>query len=273
MTALRFYLNDDGDHEYYDTIHYRSIVPVVLRCSTTNLIPFCTHYESTGESISDVIVEYFDGGELTLDDTSMFEVLTDDTWDWIVYYGGEVESGGSDIDPGLVRLRIELSDSNILYSDYFEVCELTTEYLSSRIIYSDYFNLWFACRYDLTDPYRILYQTDYENHHAFDTLPVRPDVNLSTNGYTDECHTEFDNYNSLKKTYQIEIIGSESLFDMLAVLPLHEYIYVYWPEEGFMQARNVEFEYDWVDDYLCRMTVKFSIENLKKGSCDTDFEL
>jgi len=59
----------------------------------------------------------------------------------------------------------------------------------------------------------------------------------------------------------------------MAVLPLHEYVHVCWPGMEMQQARNIEFEYDWIDDYLCRIIIHFSIVNLKKGGCDTDFDI
>lgn len=271
MTALRFY-QDDGDHELYDLQYYHSIVPIVMRCDVSYLIPFCTHYEATGETIDDVVIEYFEGGELTLDSTAMFSVVTDDEWDWIIYEEGEVQSGAAPLDTGLARIVIELSGGTTLYSDFFEICELETE-SDTRIYYEDYFNIWFSARYDITGSYRIIYQEGYENHHAFNTVPLMADNNLEVDGETDESQYEYVNYQSRKKIYQVEVLGGESLFDMLAILPLHEYVYVRWPGVDLTQVRNVEFEYEWVDDFLCRMTLKWSVENMKKGGCDTDFTL
>ena len=273
MTALKFYINDDGAHEYYDTRHYHSVVPAIPMCSTSYLVPFCMSYETTGATIDDVIVEYLDETELTLDAVGMFEIVTDGTWDWIIYNGEEVESGAAELDAGVARLRIEMSDGDEFYSDYFMICDLNTSEQGGRIVYDDYFNIYFSSNYDLRSSYRIIYSGGYENHHAFDALPIRPDNNYSMEGDTDEAQYEYYEQQSGKKNYQVEIIGGESLFDMFSILPFHEYVYVCWPGEDMQQARNIEFDYDWVDDYLCRMTIHFSIINLKKGGCDTDFDI
>jgi len=273
MTGLKFYINDDGAHEWYDIRHYHSIVPACALCDVSYIVPFCFDYESTGATISNAVIEYLDGAELTLDDTGVFELLTNDTYDWIIYGESEVESGGAPLEPGIARLRLEMSDGDEFYSDYFMICDLTNSNSGGRLVYSDYFNLFFSSNNNLNDPYRIIYETGYENHHAFDTLPIKPERNYATEGETDEAQTDFVEYQSNKKNYQVEVIGGESLFDILCVLPFHEYVNVCWPGEDMQQARNIEFEYDWVDDYLCRMTIKFSIVNFKKGGCDTDFDL
>lgn len=273
MTALKFYLNDDGSHEWYDLIHYRSIAPIAMRCGTSNLVPFCTHYESIGDDIDNVVIEYFNGGELELDSTAAFDVVSDGIHDWIIYYGTEVESDSSPLDEGLARFVIELEGGDILYSDYFEICDLDVSTSGSRLIYDDYFNIYFSARYDLIEPYRIIYQTDYENHHIFKTLPVNADHNYSVEGEIDEKQYEYIEYQSDKKMYQVEALGGEGLFDMLSILAFHEDIFVAWPGQEITQARNIEVESEWLDDYLCRMIIKFSFENIKKGTCDTDFDL
>lgn len=273
MTALKFYINDDGAHEWYDIRHYHSVVPACLQCDVAHLVPFCMNYETTGATIDDAIIEYLDGAELTLDDTAVFDLMDNGTWDWIIYYGAEVQSGATDLDPGLARLRLEMSDGDEFYSDYFMICDLNSEDDDGRLFYNDYFNIYFAARYDLHAPYYIIYQTGFENHHAFDTLPIMPDSNYSVEGETDESQVEYIEYQSSKKNYRVEIIGGESLFDMMAILPLHEYVHVRWPGVEMQRAYNIEFEYDWVDDYLCRMTLHFSIVNLKKGTCSIDFDI
>jgi len=273
MTALKFYINDDKAHEWHDLRHYHSIVPAVLQCTTSYLVTFCMNYESTGAIIDDVVIEYIDESELALDDTSVFDIYSDGERDWIVYNEDEVESGGAPLEPGLARLRIEMSNGDKFYSDYFQICDINTSSDGDRLYYDDYFNIYFSSVCDFRAKYRILYHTGYENHHAFDSKPIRPDNNYSSDGEIDEAQNEFVELQSNKKIYRVEIIGGESLFDMLAVLPLHDNIHVRWPGEEMQTAYNVEFEYDWVDDYLCRMIIKFSLVNLKKGTCDTDFEL
>ena len=272
MTALKFY-TDDSLYEWENLRHYHSIVPSVLRCGTSNLIPFCMNYESTGELIDDVIIEYLDGGELIIDDTSDFDIQTNDTLDWIIYNGENIQSGGDVLDTGLARIIIKLDDGSMFYSDYFEICDLDTSPDDERVYYNDYFNIYFSAVCDFRAKYKILYHAGYENHHIFDAKPIQPDNNYSVEGEIDEAQNEFIELQSNKKTYRVEVIGGENLFDMLAVLPLHDNIHVRWPGEEMQIAYNVEFEYDWVDDYLCRMIIKFSLVNLKKGTCDTDFDI
>lgn len=272
MTGLKFYINDDGVHEYYDTRHYHSVVPSILMCDTSYLVPFCMNYESTGATIDNIVIEYFDEHELTLDSVLVFETFSDGDWDWIIYKEAEVESGAAALDTGLARIRIEMSDGDEFYSDYFMICDFNTSEDGDRIVYDDYFNIYFSATCDFSAGYRIIYQTGYENHHTFDTLPVMPDSNYVAEGETDEAQNEYYELQSRKKNYRVEIIGGESLFDMMAVLPLHEYVHVCWPGMEMQQARNIEFEPDWIDDYLCRIIIHFSIVNLKKGGCDTDFD-
>jgi len=264
MTALRLY-TDDGLHEWANLRRYHPYV--VLRCGTGNLIPFCHYYLTAGEAIDDVIIEYLDGSELTLDDASDFTLETDGTYDWIIYNGENVQSGAADLDPGLARLRIEMDGTIIFWSDYFEICSLDMIVDCGKRRYDNYFNLYFSAEHDLTEPYNIIYQTGYENHHIFDTLPVRPDSMINVEGETDEAQDEFITYQSQKKTYHVEIIGGESLFDMLSALPMHEYVYVSWPCVDLQQAHNIEVEHDWVDDFLCRMVISFSFDNLEVSKC------
>ena len=269
MTALKFY-TDDGLHEWNRLQHYHSTVPVVLRCGVTNLIPFCYDYETTAEDIDDVIVEYLDGAELTLDDIGDFSVETDGILDWIIYNGEDVQSGAADLDAGLARLRIEMDGGSTFWSDYFEICPLDVTYDCGKERYDNYFNLYFSADHDLTDPYNIVYQTGYENHHAFDTLPVRPDSVINVEGETDEAQDEAITYQSQRKIYHVEILGGQSLFDMLSILPAHEYVYVSWPCVDLREARNIEFGYEWVEDFLCRMTISFSVDVLEKPNCGSD---
>ena len=266
MTALKLY-TDDGLHEWTNLQKYHSSIPVVLRCGTSNLIPLCHYYPSTGEAVDDVIIEYLNGVELTLDDASDFTIETDGTYDWIIYNGETVESGAMDLDEGLARLRIEMDGATIFYSDYFEICDLEMTIDCGKRRYDNYFNLYFSDEHDLTEPYNIIYQTGYENHHAFNTLPVRPDSTINVEGETDEAQDEFITYQSQKKTYHVEIIGGESLFTMLSALPMHEYIYVSWPCVNLQQAKNIEFEYEWIEDFLCRMVISFTFDNLEVSKC------
>ena len=273
MTALKFYLNDNSLHEWENLQYFHGNTPVVLRCGTERLIPFCHSYDTLGETIDDVIIEYLDGSELTLDSVLHFEVTTDGILDWITYNGDEVESGGDPLDAGLARIVIELSGGNILYSDYFEICDLDQTLEGTRYLYDDYFNIFFRSDCDLVSPANILYSGGYENHLAFDALPIKPDSQLNIEGEVDEALGETIHIIANKKTYQVEILGGESLFDALSILRFHEYIYVSWPGRGLTRAYNIEFQYDWVDDFLCHITLKFNFENLKKGGCCEDFDI
>jgi len=266
MTALEFY-TDNGLHEWENLQHYHSIVPVALRCGTGNLIPFCLNYLTIGESIDDITIEYFDGAILAIDDTSDFIINSDGTWDWIIYNGEDVESGGMELDTGLARIIIRLDGGTLFYSDYFEICDLDMTFDCGKNVYDNYFNLYFSAEHDMPAPYNIVYQTGYENHLIFDTLPVRPDSMINIEGETDESQDESITYQSQKKIYHVEIIGGESLFDMLSILPMHEYIYVKWPCEDLQLIKTIEFEYEWIEDYLCRMILSFSFEHLEKSEC------
>lgn len=266
MTALRFY-TDDGLHEWEYLQHYHSSVPVVLRWGIESLIPFCHYYETTGEAIDDVIVEYLDGHDLVLDDTGDFEIETDGIYDWVIYNGDAVQSGAADLDAGLARIRIDLDGGTTFWSDYFELCELDITVDCGKDGYDNYFNLYFSAEHDFGEPYNIIYQTGYENHLIFDTLPVRPDSIINVEGETDEAQDEFITYQSQRKIYHVEIIGGESLFDALRAIAMHEYIYVKWPCEDLRQAFNIEFDYDWVEDFLCRMTLSFSLGHAENNMC------
>jgi len=272
MTGLRFY-TDDGLHEWENLQYYHSTVPVVLRCNSGNLTPFCLDYDTTGATITAVVVEYLDGSELTLDDTSDFVIQTDGSLDWITYNGEAVESGGVALDTGLARLRIEMSDGIDWWSDYFQICDLDITLDCGKTSYDNYFNLYFSAEHDLPSPYNVVYQSGYENHHVFDSLPVRPDSVINIEGETDEAQDEAITYQAQKKTYHVEILGGESLFDMLATLPVHEYVYVKWPCHDLVEAKSITFEYEWIADYLCRMTISFSIECVKNDSCDNNYDI
>ena len=98
MTALKFYLNDDGLHEFETLRYFHGDTPVVMRCSTVHLIPFVHSFAELSADIDSVVIDYYDGSQLTLNAASKahFHVFnSDDDYDYIQYNGESVQAVGS----------------------------------------------------------------------------------------------------------------------------------------------------------------------------------
>ena len=194
-----------------------------------------------------------------------------------LYAGGVANSPTMDSAATFTFYGVATSNIFSLFTNTVGVTSLkitsVTVTMMNRCIIDDYFNLFWSSHCDLPAPANILYQTGFENHLAFDGLPIRPETQLVIEGEVDESLLETVLSIANKKIYQVEFLGGESLFDALSVIRFHEYIYVAWPDQVVARAYNVEFTANWVDDYLCQITLKFNLLTLKKGGCCDNFTL
>jgi hypothetical protein len=143
----------------------------------------------------------------------------------------------------------------------------------------EYLKIEYSNTYDFGD--RILYQTDFGNIVYLDvnvkspTYPIEEEA--VENGDKDISLT----FQKWQKRYSFSTLVFEFMADALTLLPLHDYIWITFPNGESNRVTDVEVEVDFQDlgntdetnACMCRVNVSFAVDSIITTGCNNNMEI